>query len=121
MIRRRMFASYLGVIAVALLLAIGLCLGPIHMIMCDACTVKLRGSQYGYLQYYDEFTEVWHTVYAYKKWDLNGEYHEEPLRCESKEELEKYREKFKTVNDVKSFMENEKKKYDAYKESKYIY
>jgi len=103
------------------IIAIGLLFAPIEMIFVySLCSVKLRGSKNGYLQYYDEFLEIWSAVPCYEELE-DGTLRQSLLECKTKEELEKYKSKFKTISDIKSFIEKEKNKFTAYENSKSIY
>jgi len=43
--------DYVTIILISILLGIGFCLGPLHMILVYTyCTVRLRSSKYGYLE-----------------------------------------------------------------------
>lgn len=113
--------DYILAILVAFLLCIGLFLGPIHMMLVyHYCPVTLRGDEYGYLQYYDEFLEIWNTVPCYYE---SGEslLKSSFLYCKTKEELEAYKKKFKTIDDINAFVDSEEKKRIIYEENKRIY
>ena len=113
--------GYIIGILFAILLGIGLCLGPIHMrLVYHYCPVTLRGDEYGYLEYYDEFLEIWKTVPCYNE-SGEGLLNSSLLHCKTKEELEAYKKKFKTIDDINAFIDAEEKKYIIYKENKRIY
>jgi hypothetical protein len=84
--------DYVIIILISILLGIGFCLGPLHMMLVYTyCTVKLRSSKYGYLEYYDEFLEIWNTVPYYRERE-DGTLEHSLLECKTKEELEDYME-----------------------------
>ena len=112
---------YVTVILISFLLGIGFCMGPLHMMLVYTyCTAKLRSNKYGYLEYYDEFLEIWNTVPYYRE-NADGSLVPSLIECKTKEELEDYRKRFRTINDIKVFIRSEEHRYMSNEENKCIY
>ena len=113
--------DYVIIILISILLGIGFCLGPLHMMLVYTyCTAKLRSSKYGYLEYYDDFLEIWNTIPYYRE-NADGSLVHSLLECKTKEELEDYRKRFRTINNIKDFIRSEEQRYMSNEENKCIY